>query len=200
MKETKLGTYIRNDETYNFNFSTDLSIADKARFVNSVVGLVVSDEDYNSVIKDLVFDFYIIEFLTNIDTTKFRQSPNFLDEVEEFLLETNIVEIVKANAFPTLFDELNNAVNKSIEYRTGIHTSPIADSLASLINTLEKKVSEIDLGSAMQMVQKFAGMTGEFTPESIVNAYMNSDLHKKNLEEIAESKKETKVEKTKSEK
>lgn len=190
MKNMMTGAYVRNDETHNFNFATDLSIADKARFVNSVVGLVVSDEDYNSVIKDLVFDFYTIEFFTDIDTTEFKKSSNFLDDVEEFLLETNIVEIVRANAFPTLFDGLNNAVDKSIEYRTGIHPSPIADSLANLINTLEKKINEIDLGSAMEMVQKFASMTGNLTPESLVNAYMNSDFHQKNLDEIAESKKE----------
>lgn len=189
MKETKLGAYVRNDETYNFNFATDLSIADKARFVNSVVSLVVDEENYNSVIKDLVFDFYTIEFFTDIDTTEFKQSPNFLDDVEKFLADSNIVEIVKANAFTTLFDELNKAVDKSIEYRTGVHPSPVAYSLASLFNTLEKKVNEIDLGNAMEMAQKFASMTGKLTPESLVNAYMNSDLHQKNLEEIAESKK-----------
>lgn len=190
MKEIKLGAYIHNDETYNFNFATDLSIADKARFVNSVVSLVVSDENYNLVIKDLVFDFYTIEFFTDIDTTEFKQSPNFLDDVEEFLLETNIVEIVKANASPTLLDELSNAVDKSIEYRTGIHPTPIADSLTSLLSTLEKKINETDLGSATKMAQKFAGMIGELTPESVVNAYINSDIHQKNLEEIADSKKE----------
>ena len=41
-----------------------------------------------------------------------------------------------------------------------------------------------------EMAQKFAGMTGELTPESVVNAYIDSDLHKKNLDEIAESKAE----------
>ena len=45
------------------------------------------------------------------------------------------------------------------------------------------------MSGAMEMVQKFAGMTGNLTPENVVNAYINSDVHKKNLEEIAESKK-----------
>ena len=60
MKETKLGTYIRNDETYNFNFSTNLSTADKLKFVQSVVSLVVGDDNYNSIIRNLITDFYII--------------------------------------------------------------------------------------------------------------------------------------------
>lgn len=201
MKEMKIGVYTRmtenGEESYNFNFYTDLTVAKKAKFVNSITSLVVDENYYNSVIRDLVFDFYVIDTFTDIDTAEFKDSTAFLNDVEQFLNETNIVEIVRANALPTLFDELNTAVDKSIQYLTGIHPSPIADSIASLLSTLEKKVDEIDLGSAMNMVQKFANMTGELTPDSIVNAYMNSDIHKKNLDEIAEVKNaevETKVE------
>lgn len=183
------GAYTYNDESLNFNFGTDLLISEKAGFVNSVVDLVVVDEDYNSVIKDLVFDFYVIDYFTDVDVKELKKSLQFLNDVEEFLEETNIVDIVKANMEIGLLEELENAVNKSIEYRTGIHPSPIADSLASLINTLEKKVNEFDMGDMMGMAQKFASMTGKLTPESVVNAYINSDMHQKNLDEIAESKK-----------
>lgn len=191
MKETKLGTYIRGEENHTFEFYTDLTTSKKAKFVNSVASVVVDDDEkfYNAVIRDLVFDFYIIDTFTNIDTTEFTDSSSFLDDVEDFLLETNIVEIVKANAIPTLFDELNKAVDKAIEYKTGIHLSPFNEALASLISTLEKKVNEFDMGGAMEMAQKFAGMTGDLNANSIVNAYINSNTHKKNLKEIAESKK-----------
>lgn len=188
----KTGTYYYNDESYNFNFCTDISIANKAKFVNSVVSLVVDENHYNSVIRDLVFDFYVVDIFTDIDTKKFKDSDTFLDDVEDFLLSTNIVEIVKANAFPTLFDELNDAVDKSIQYLTGIHPSPLSDALSSLLSTLEKKINEVDTDSMMGMAKKFASMTGEFTPDSIVNAYINSDIHKKNLAEIAEAKKDSK--------
>ena len=188
----KTGTYVYNDELYNFNFYTNISIANKLKFVNSVVDLVVTENRYNSVIRDLIFDFYVIDILTDIDTVDLKQSAIFLNDVEQFLEETNIVEIVRANASPALFDELNDAVDKSIQYLTGIHPSPIADSIASLFSALEKKVIEVDLDSMMSMAQKFAGMTGELTPESIMNAYMNSDVHKKNLEEIVGVKKDNK--------
>lgn len=189
MKNIMTGAYTYSGEPLNFNFGTDLLISEKAGFVNSVVDLVVVDEDYNSVIKDLVFDFYVIDYFTDVDVKELKKSLQFLNDVEEFLEETNIVDIVKANMVIGLLEELENAVNKSIEYRTGIHPSPIADSLASLINTLEKKVNEFDMGDMMGMAQKFMSMTGELTPESVVNAYINSDMHQKNLEEIAESKK-----------
>ena len=183
-----MGTYIRGEETHNFNFYTDLRIADKQKFVNSVANLIVDGEDYNSVIRDLIFDFYVIDIFTDIDTTEFKKSSFFVNDVEEFLEETNIVDIVKENASPTLFDELNQAVNKLIEYRTGIHFNPLNEVLASLVSTLEKKINEFDMGSMMNMAQKFANITGELTVDKVVDAYINSDTHKKNLEEIAESK------------
>lgn len=187
-----MGVYTRGEELIDFNFGTDLSAFNKQKFVNSVVNLIVDEKTYNSVLRDLVFDFYVINMLTDVDIDGLEED-SFVDSVEKFLEETNIVDIVKANAVPTLFDELNNAVDKSIEYLTGIHPSPLNEALASLANTLEKKVNEFDMGSAMGMAQKFVGMTGEFTPESIVNAFVNSDMHKKNLEEIAESKAEKAV-------
>lgn len=189
MNEMKVGVYTKGNESYNFNFYTNISAAKKLKFVNSVIDLVVDDTHYNSVIRDIVFDYYVISIMTDIDVEEFEESLNFLDDVEQFLYDTNIVEIVRANAFPTLFDELNNAVDKSIQYLTGIHPSPLSDALASLLSTLEKKINEVDLDSMLGMAQKFSNMTGEFTPESIVNAYMNSDMHKKNLAEIVEVKK-----------
>lgn len=190
MNNMKTGVYTYNNESNNFNFKTDLSVAEKLRFVNSVVDIVVDETHYNSVIRDLIFDFYIIDIMTDVDTKELKDSLNFLNDVEDFLLSTNIVEIVKANAFPTLFDELNSAVDKSIAYRTGIHPSPLSDALASLLSTLEKKINEVDLDSMMGMAQKLASMTGEFTPDSIVDAYINSDMHKKNLAEIVEAKRD----------
>lgn len=192
MKEVKMGVYTKGEEAFDFNFYTDISIADKQKFVNSVVNLIVDndEEQYNFVLRDLIFDFYIIDFFTDVDTTELKESLYFVNDVEQFLEETNIVEIVKANAFPTLFDELNKAVDKSIEYITGIHPNTLSDALANLINTLEKKVREVDLDNMTNMAQKFAGMTDELTPESIMNAYMNSDIYKKNLEEIKDAKKQ----------
>ena len=190
----KNGVYTYNGESRNFNFRTDLSVAEKLKFVNSVMNLVVDEKHYNSVIRDTIFDFYIVDFMTDVSTKELKDSSTFLNDVEDFLLSTNIVEIVKANAFPALFDELNDAVNKSIQYLTGIHPSPLSDALAHLLSTLEKKINEVDLDSMMGMAQKFASMTGNFTPDSIVSAYINSDMHKKNLAEIAEAKNKSKDE------
>ena len=189
MNYEKMGAYTHNGEHKNFNFNTSLSAYDKLKFVRSVTDILVDGTAYNYVIRDLVFNFYIIDIMSDVDTKEFKESSFFVNDVELFLEETNIIEIVKANMEVGLLEELNKAVDLNIEYLTGIHPSPIADSLASLLSTLEKKINEVDLTSMTEMAQKFAGMTGELTPESIMNAYMNSDAHKKNLAEIEESKK-----------
>lgn len=183
------GTYFKGEESFNFNFYTDLSSAMKLKYVNSVVEILIDEYHFNSIIRDLISDFYIVDIFTDIDMTEFKNSPAFLNDVEQLLEETNIADIVKANMKDGLLDELNKAVNLSVSYRTGIHINPLNEALASLVSTLESKVNEVDLTSMMDMVQKFAGMTGELTPESVMNAYMNSDFHQSNLAEIEESKK-----------
>lgn len=196
---TKTGTYIlstaNDDEFYEFEFYTDLSVANKLYFVNSVTDLVVDENRYNSVIRDLVFDFYIIDIMTNVDTTELKNSLSFLNDVEEFLLSTNIVEIVKANMSPSLLDELNKAVDKSIAYRTGIHSSSISDAIASLLSALEKRINEVDTNSMMEMAKKLSGIAGELNVDNVVDAYINSDMHKKNLDEIAKAKSKSKTDK-----
>lgn len=191
------GTYINknNDETYNFNFATDLSAYRKMIFVNYVVNSLVDEDRYDSIVRDLIFDFGLVSILTDIDISFINKkddegnSINPIIFIEQFLEETNVVDIVKENMVVGLLEQLNKAVDKSIEYRTGIRPSPLNDALASLINTLEKKVNEFDMSGAMEMAQKFASMTGDLTVDNIVNAYVNSDVYKKNLKEIAESKK-----------
>lgn len=195
MKETKQGTYIYGEDNYAFEFVTDLSASEKLIFVRTVVDSIVDNSNYDSVLRDIIFDYTTISMFTDVDTSFLKavdEDGNVttdIDLLENFLLETNIVDIVKANAFPTLFDELNNAVDKSIEYKTGIHINPLNEALSSLLSTLERKLDSFDMGSAMEMASKFSGMTEDFTIDNLVNAYMNSDMHKKNLDEIAESKK-----------
>ena len=189
--KTKTGVYFYNDESFDFNFATSLSASEKISFINSIVDTVVSN-NYYTVIRDMLFDFAIIRTFTNIDTSFVKNSDSMIDTIEQFLDETNIVEIVKANMEFGLLEELNNAVDKAIEYHTGIHPNPLNDALASLLSALERKIEEVDLESTMSMAQKLAGMTDEFNLDNLVRAYMNSDTHKNNLVEIEEAKKQNK--------
>lgn len=190
-----MGVFTYNGESQNFSFSTSLSAYEKMMFVKTVVGNLVDDSGYDVVIRDLIFDFAIIEIFTNIDTGFINMKDedgkdiNPIILIEHFLEESNVVDVVKANMEDGLIEELNHAVDLNVQYLTGIQVNPLNDAIASLISTLEKKANEVDLGSMMDMAQKFNGMTEDFNLNNLVNAYMNSDVHKKNLEEIEKSKK-----------
>lgn len=195
MKDLMTGTFTYNDDTYNFNFATNISAFNKLIFVNSVVETIVDGENYNSVVRDLIFDFNIIDVFTNIDTSFIdvedddgnKINPIIL--IEHFLEKSNVVDIVKANMRSGLLEELNKAVDLNIQYLTGIHPNILNDALVRLVDTFEKKIDQIDLNSMMDMAKMFTSMTEDFTLNNVVNAYMESEMHKKNLAEIAEAKK-----------
>lgn len=194
IKEMKNGVFTYNDESYDFYFKTSLSAYEKMSFVKTVVDSIVDDNNYYAVVKDLIFDFAIIGAFTNIDTSFVNMKDeddndiNPIIIIEHFLKESNVVDIVKANIETDLIDELNRAVDLNIQYLTGIRPNSLSESVANLVSTIEKKIAEFDLGDLMGMAQKFAGMTEDFTVENIVDAYMNSDVHKNNLVEIKEAK------------
>lgn len=194
LKEKKNGVFTYKNDSYNFDFDTSLSAYEKMLFVRKVVGTIVDYNSYDVVIKDLIFDFTIIEMFTNIDTSfaimkdEDGNDINPIILIEHFLEESNAVDIVKANMEDGLLGELIRAIDLNIQYITGINPNSINDAIVNLLSTIEKKVNNTDLEDMMKMAQKFAGMTEDFTLENIVNAYMNSDVHKKNLEEINASK------------
>ena len=165
MNSVMTGTFTYNEKDYNFNFVTNISTYDKLSFVNSVVVNVVDDDFYNSIIRDLIFDFEIINTFTNIDAdfiinTKDENGNdiNPIILIEHFLENSKAVEIVKAN----------------IEYLTGIHPNVISNSLSKLIDTFERKVSEVDLSGATEMINLLSGIKDDFTVENAVKAYINN--------------------------
>lgn len=194
MKETKNGVFTYNNKTYNFDFATSLSAYDKQEFVNTVVHSLVDENGYNVVIKDLIFDFVIIDVFTNIDTSFINVKDGDgnvihpIIPIEHFIQETDVVDIVKANMEDGLLDELEYAVDLNIRYLTGVNTNPLSESITRLLSTIENKIGELDLDSMMGMVKKFSNMKEDFTIENIINAYMNTDIHKENLSQIDESK------------
>lgn len=190
----KNGVFTYNDESYNFDFKTSLSAYEKLLFVKKVVNTLVNDGGYDSIIRDLVFDFVIVDVFTNIDTSfVYAKDENGNDIppifiIEHFLKESNAVGVVRANVDHVLIDELNHAIDLDIQYLTGIHPNPLNEAIASLLSTLENKVNDFDLDGMMNMAKKLSSVTGDFTIDNLVKAYIESDVHKANLAEIEESK------------
>lgn len=198
----KAGVYIDvNGDSVPFMFNSSPSMYDKINFVSMVTDVVVGDT-YASIARDMFFDFYLVAMFTDIDISYFYDEETTLkkeDEItsrdlviaaEKMVNETNIVDIVTMNMGYELVEELSNAVDADIEYRTGIHKDSIEQSLTKLIDTLERKVSNIDFDNVMDVGTKLAGISGELTPERILEAYANTDIYKKKLVEKEEAKEE----------
>lgn len=176
--EIKTGVYTLDGEDTPFAFYTSLSAYRKAQFVNSVSNILVGD-NYNYVIRDLAFDFCIVAIFTDIDTSDVQDADNGITAMEEFVEKFKpVVDIVKSNSVDGVLDELHKAIDLNIEYRTGIHINPISSSLANLLDTIERKVDDIDLDSMMDLAQSMAGISGELTPEKMLDAYAKTNIFK----------------------
>ncbi len=182
----KTGVYTYNGEDHMFEFKTYLSASEKVYFVNSVSNLLIG-ENYNSVLRNLLADFFIIDVFTNVDTSWIfageeddNANIDVLGEMENLVYGTNIVEIVKSNDEYGIIEELEGSLDLNIEYRTGIHKNPITESLARLINTFEKKVGDFDMDgqNLMELASVLGGVSDEFTMENLLNAYAKSDMYK----------------------
>ena len=190
----KTGVYTRNGEDFSFEFKTSLSANEKVNFVNLVTDLLV-EKNYNYVIKDMFFDFMIVCIFTDDVDVAYILSDEctdeeFYNEIENLLEETNAVDIIKKNAEAGLIDDLRQAVDYNVEYRTGIHRNVISESLANLINTVDKKVSgfNVDTESLMGMMDMLGGISGELTADKMLEAYAKSDMYKKQHDEIVKKR------------
>ena len=161
-RTVKYGVYTYNGEEKHFSFYTSLRTIEKLNFVNSATNVIVG-ENYYSILRDMIFDFNLIDVMTDIDVSDIKNAEDAVSAIEDFLQETNIVDIIKANAEYGVIEELNKAIDDNIEYRTGIHKNSVADSFNSLLNTLEKKISDIDTDNLMNIAKSLSGISGELT-------------------------------------
>ena len=181
-KNVKTGAYTYKDESIPFNFYTELRAVDKIKFINAVCDTLI-DTNYYSVIRDLVFDFQIVNVFTDIVVPELQDSPSPISIIEEFLDDTNIVEIVKANVDKKLIAELEKAVDENIEYRTGIHKNTLEDALTSLLHTVEQRINDVDTEGMMEMAMKLNSISDELTPERILQACSETDMFKNRIYE-----------------
>lgn len=183
------------EESKDFSFFLDMRTSMKMQFINSVVSLVVG-ESYYPVLKDIMFDIMLINYFTDIDVKEILSSNNAVDEIEDYLSRTNAVEIIKSNVSQELLNELSQGIDFDIEYKTGVHCNDITTAVKSLIHTLEDKVSNVDTEGMMDLATKLSGMTGDLTPDSIVEAYAKTDNFTGNQALVIEEKNKQIVELT----
>lgn len=182
-------TYVSNGVDIEFNYYYDIPMSYKIAFVNSVANPVVGDDYYYPMIKDVLFDFRMVQFFTDIDTGVV-DGDDTLDQMVEFLESTNAADIVKVSVNFDVVQELYDSVDKAIEYKTGIHPSPIADGIASILDVVENKLSRIDADGMQDAMRVFGKLQGDITPDKMLEAYANSDVFKKMHDDVVKKQDE----------
>lgn len=183
-------TYISNGEEIEFTYLANPSMSKKVAFVKSVAENVVNDNCYYPMIKDMVFDFCLIEFFSDISSNaENEKEEDTIDYVEEFLANNNAATVMKLGMDFDVIQELRENVDKMIEYKTGIHPSPIADAISKVLDTLEQKFAGIDVDAMSGMANVFGKLQGDITPEKMLEAYAKSDVFKKQAKEVVENQK-----------
>lgn len=174
--------YIKDGNEFEFSYYSNPPMSTKLSFVKSVVDSVVVGDYYYPIIKDMVFDFYLIDFFSDV-VIDIETDNVGVDDIEEYLSGNNAAATIKLGMDLMVLNELYDSVDKGIEYKTGIHLSPIADAIVNVLDVVQSKLSGLDVDAMTGMANVFSNMSGNITPEKMLEAYAKSDVFKKQHED-----------------
>lgn len=169
--------YTFNGEEKSFNFRTSLRANEKVNFVRYVTNLIIVDNMYEHTIKDMMFDFAIITFFTDVDTNELFSTDDIsLNEVEDVVYGTGIADIVKDNAEENLITDLYRSVGYYVEQLTGISTNTVSDAVIRLIESANNKIlGRYDIDEVMNMANIISNSVGKISAKDIWDSYAESD-------------------------
>lgn len=175
---------------HEFNCYPDIPMSRKIAFVANVTKFLTSGGMYNGIAKKMFFDFEIINAFTDINTD-IEGQEDAIGFIEDMVYNTDIVEKVKTNIASSVLMGLETAVNENIEYLTGIHINPIENAIANLISSdwmtgmilkiltnANEKLNRLDMDALSGFMNKIKDMPLDFTPDKVIEAYMNTDMFK----------------------
>ena len=167
------------EKEIDFKYRTELTLQQKVSFVNFVLGVIFDDDYCFSIIKNEVFDIALIYMFT--DVLQYEEDFTFsLNNIEEMLNTTNVIEILKKEIDNDLIKDLNEVIDMNIAYKTGVNVNSISTSFSSLLKTIENKVSDFDVDEFSNTLKKFGDITNGMSPDKIMELYTKTDAYKKN--------------------
>ena len=167
------------EKEIDFKYRTELTLQQKVSFVNFVLGVIFDDDYCFSIIKNEVFDIALIYMFTDV----FQYDEDFtfsLNNIDEMLNTTNVIEILKKEIDNDLIKDLNEVIDINIAYKTGVNVNSISTSFSSLLKTIENKVSDFDVDEFSNTLKKFGDITNGMSPDKIIELYTKTDAYKKN--------------------
>ena len=175
------------EKEIDFKYRTELTLQQKVSFANFVLGVIFDDDYCFSIIKNEVFDIALIYMFT--DVLQYEEDFTFsLNNIEEMLNTTNVIEILKNEIDKDLIKDLNEVIDINIAYKTGVNVNSISTSFSSLLKTIENKVSDFDVDEFSNTLKKFGDITNGMSPDKIIELYTKTDTYKKNYKSTLSTK------------
>jgi len=153
----------------------------KTNFVDFVVGNIVDagSKRYRSFIRDIMFDFAIVRFMTNIDTSTVISGEDSFDDqisdMEYFLKNLDVPNYISPCIKKELLDELNLVIDQNIEYATGIKLNDIGRSICSFIDMLKENLAGMDAKALCDIAQVANKSENGNIANGIVNEYFKAN-------------------------
>lgn len=180
---------VNKDEVTEINVVVEnISIKRKLSFINFVVNNVVTENQYNLVLKNIIINIGLIKYFSDVDISDILSSEDFIDEFEEFEENTDLIAVLKTEINLTEFLDMIDCINKQIEYKTGIHENEITNAISSLLNKLEQKLDTIDLDNIVQIGNVLSSVSDELTMDKLVDAYSKIDNFVGNQAKVLDEK------------
>lgn len=180
---------VNKDEVTEINVVVEnISIKRKLSFINFVVNNVVTENQYNLVLKNIIINIGLIKYFSDADIGDILSSEDFIDEFEEFEENTDLIAVLKTEINLTEFLDMLDCINKQIEYKTGIHENEITNAISSLLNKLEQKLDTIDLDNIVQIGNVLSSVSDELTMDKLVDAYSKTDNFTGNQAKVLDEK------------
>lgn len=180
MTEKFIGKYYdsRLEKEVDFEYIKELTMKQKIDFVNNVLETLFQNDYYYSIIKDELINIMLINSFTNI----FTMDEDFsftISNIDEFLSNTNAVDVLLEEIPSELIKELHDVIDKNIIYKTGINENSLSTVFSSLLKTIEEKVSVFDMEGLANTLKEFGDVTNNFSQEEIMNLYTKTADFKK---------------------
>lgn len=192
MKHTNLGVYTYNGENIEYYYSLFATCSEQMTFVDTVTSVVVTKNAFMPLVRDIAFNFTLVNMFTDIDDNNFKNDDGNIDIdiFENFDKQTGVSDFLKSVIDEKIIASLNDSIDSNIAYKTGIHKDSISTAIVNLIKTLEKKMSQlggdVDIAKVNNFIQKFN--SSGLNAESIVKTYLDSDTYKKNVDDVIGAK------------
>ena len=129
----------------------------------------------------------LINFFTNVIKNE-EEFDLTLIKMDNIVINTTIIDVIYDKVDKNLIQELYDAIEVNIEYKTGIHKDELSTTFSSLLKELNDKVSNLDIENLVSSLGKLGDISNNATLDKILDAYTKTDAYKKNYQKTLRNK------------